>query len=256
MPEPESSYPQRKEAMELGQQQRNWKALILEARRMGKRLDPTSTERFKDMIDLIEYLHQWYESIRQHARPAQSLWSKDSRKHEEILGCILSEGNLLLDHVYDTIIKRGNRERGRRLFERFEACVIPKIIELVFAIFDAYHSHPKRLPNIYHHLHRAITLLRDLCERMTILAKEGYVQTSTRTENLLRPLQKLIKASESGLLQNGETDSLDQDVDVIESTDEDTPTVLSRRTWTDTEGIALMDGLIKHQGMLQTVYVV
>ncbi|KAL4774416.1 hypothetical protein BDW60DRAFT_182868 [Aspergillus nidulans var. acristatus] len=248
MPEPESSYPQRKEAMELGQQQRNWKALILEARRMGKRLDPTSTERFKDMIDLIEYLHQWYESIHQHARPAQSLWSKDSRKHEEILGCILSEGNLVLDHVYDTIIKRGNRERGRRLFERFEACVIPKIIELVFAIFDAYHSHPKRLPNIYHHLHRAITLLRDLCERMAILAKEGYVQTSTRTENLLRPLQKLIKASESGLLQNGETDSLDQDVDVIESTDEDTPTVLSRRTWTDTEGIALMDGLIKHQG--------
>ncbi|KAL4765886.1 uncharacterized protein BDW70DRAFT_126866 [Aspergillus foveolatus] len=247
-PEPESSYPQCKEAMELGKQQRNWKVLILEAHKMGKRLNPTSTERFKDIIDLIEYLHQWYESIHQHPRPAQSLWSKDSCKHEEILGCILSEGNLLLDHVYDTIIKRGNRERGRRLFERIEACVIPKIIELVFTIFDAYHSHPKRLPNIYHHLHRAITLLRDLCERMTILTKEGYVQTSTRTENLLRPLQKLIKASESGLLQNGETDSLDQDVDVIESTDEDTPTVLSRRPWTDTEGIALMDGLIKHQG--------
>lgn len=255
-PEPESSYPRCKEAMELGQQQRNWKALILEAHKMGKRLKPASTERFKDMIDLIEYLHQWYESIHQHPRPAQSLWSKDSRKHEEILGCILSEGNLILDHVYDTIINRGNRERGRRLFEKFEACVIPKIIELVFAIFDAYHSHPRRSPSIYHHLHRAITLLRDLCERMTILTKEGYVQTSTRTENLLRPLQKLIKASESGLLQNGETDSLDQDVDVIESTDEDTPTVLSRRPWTDTEGIALMDGLIKHQGMLQTVDVV
>jgi hypothetical protein len=241
--------------MELGQQQRNWKALILEAHKMGKRLNPASTGRFKDVIDLIEYLHQWYESIHQHPRPAQSLWSKDSRKHE-ILGCILDEGNLILDHVYDTIIKRGNRERGHRLFEKFEACVIPKIIELIFTIFDAYHSRPKRSPSIYHHLHRAITLLRDLCERMTILTKEGYVQTSTRTENLLRPLQKLIKASESGLLQNDETDSLGQDVDVIESTDEDTPTVLSGRPWTDTEGIALMDGLIKHQGMLQTVKVV
>ncbi|KAL4820464.1 hypothetical protein BDW67DRAFT_152473 [Aspergillus spinulosporus] len=246
-PEPESSYPQCKEAMELGQQQRNWKGLILEAHKMGKHLDPTSTKRFKDMIDLIGYLHQWYESIHQRPRPAQSVWSKDLRKHEEILGCILSEGNQLLDHVYDIIIKRGNRERGRRLFEKFEACVIPKIIDLVFAIFDAYHLRPKRLPNIYHHLHRAITLLRDLCVRMSILVREGYVQTSTRTENLLRPLQKLVKASESGLLQNGETDSLDQNVDVIESTD-DTPADLSRRPWTDTEGIALMDGLIKHQG--------
>ncbi|KAL4752727.1 hypothetical protein BDW72DRAFT_170428 [Aspergillus terricola var. indicus] len=248
MPEPESSYPQCKEAMELGQQQRNWKVLILEAHKMGKLLNPTLTERFKDIIDLIEHLHQRYKNIHQLLTPTQSLLSKESRKHEERLGCILSDGNILLDHIYDTINKRGNREQGRRLFERFEACVIPKIIELVFVIFDAYHLHHKRLPNIYHHLHRAITLLRDLCERMTILAKEGYVRTSTRTENLLRPLQKLIKASESGLLQNGETDSLDQDVDVIESTDEDTPAVLSRRPWTDTEGVALMDGLIKHQG--------
>ncbi|KAL4734997.1 hypothetical protein BDV11DRAFT_212363 [Aspergillus similis] len=248
MPEPESSYPQCKEAMELGRQQHNWKVLIFEAHKMGKLLDPASTERFKDMIDLIDCLHQWYESIHQHPRPAQSLRLKDSRKHEEVLGCILNEGNLLLDHVYDTTIKRGNRERGRRLFERFEACIIPKIIELVFAIFDAYHLHPKRLPNMYHHLHRAITLLRDLCERMAILAKEGYVRTSTRTENLLRPLQKLIRASESGLLRNGEIDSLDQDADVVDSTDEDIPVVLSRRPWTDTEGVALMDGLIKHQG--------
>ncbi|KAL5043298.1 hypothetical protein BDW71DRAFT_188340 [Aspergillus fruticulosus] len=199
-PELESSYPQCKEAMELGQQQRNWKVLIREAHKMGKPLDPASTERFKDMIDLIEYLRQWYEDLHQLSKPAQGLCLKDARKHEEILDCILSEGNLLLDYVHDTVIKRGDQERGRKLFERFEACVIPGIIEMVFAIFDAYHLYPKRLTDIYHHLHGALTLLRDLCERMTILAKDGYVRTITRTENLLRPLQKLIKASESGLL--------------------------------------------------------
>ncbi|KAL4997917.1 hypothetical protein BDV10DRAFT_168319 [Aspergillus recurvatus] len=247
-PEPESSYPQCKEAMKLGQQQRNWKILIREAHKMGVPLDSGSTERFKDAIDLIEYLRQWYEDLHQRSRPAQGICLKDIRKHEEMLDCILSEGNLLLDYVHDTVIKRENRERGRKLFERFEACVIPGIIELVFAIFDAYHLDPKRSPGIYHHLRRALTLLRDLCERMTILAKDGYVRTKTRTENLLRPLQKLIKASESGLLQNIETDSLDLDVEVIESTDEDTPVLLSRRPWTDAEGIALMDGLIKHQG--------
>ncbi|KAL6230789.1 hypothetical protein BDW75DRAFT_221720 [Aspergillus navahoensis] len=247
-PEPESSYPQCKEAMELGQQLQNWKALIREAHKMRKPLNPASTERFKDIIDLIEYLRQWYEDLHRCSEPAQGLCLKDAWKHEEILNCILSEGNLLLDYVHDTVIKRGNRERGQKLFERIEACIISRIIELVFAIFDAYHLDPKRSPEIYHHLHLALTMLRALCERMTILAKDGYVRTTTRTENLLRPLQKLIKASNSGLLQKIETDSLDQDAEVIESTDEDTPVLLSQRPWTDAEGVALMDGLIKHQG--------
>ncbi|KAL4979776.1 hypothetical protein BDW66DRAFT_127228 [Aspergillus desertorum] len=246
--EQESSYPQCKEAMKLGQQQQNWNALIREAHKMRQTLDPASTERFKDIIDLIEYLRQWYEDLHQRSKPAQGLCLKDARKHEEILDCILSEGNLLLDYVHDTVIKRGNRERGRTLFERFEACVIPEIIELVFSIFDTYHLVPKHSPDIYHHLHRALTLLHGLCERMKILAKEGYVRTTTRTEYLLRPLQKLIKSSISGLLQNTETDPLDQDVEVIESTDVDTPVTRPQRPWTDAEGIALMDGLIKHQG--------
>ncbi|KAL4922891.1 hypothetical protein BDW62DRAFT_4374 [Aspergillus aurantiobrunneus] len=260
-PEPESSYPRCKEALKFGRQQKNWEQLINEARRMKRKntVNSAMEEHFKDITDLIDYLQQWYEGLYQRTEPFRRLSSKDVWKHEKLLRNILLEGNKILDYVYDKVTegRKSSRNRGRKIFEAFEAGIIPAIIELIFAAFDAYHSNSKGFPDIYDHLHAVLAILLDLSNRMTsltmekyVLTKERYVPTTTSCQYLRYPLQELIQASKTDLLKDIEPDSSDHGSDINESSDqdEDIPPPATQRPWTDAEGYALLDGLLRHHG--------
>ncbi|KAL4787300.1 hypothetical protein BJX76DRAFT_354247 [Aspergillus varians] len=248
--EPQSRYPRCKDAMRFGKQQQNWETMINEARKMKKTVNLAMEEGFKDMTDLTDYLQQWYEDLYRHSALSPRLSSEDARKHETFLDHILREGHQILDSVHDLVVKRREKQ-GLKLFAGFEARMIPAIIELVFAAFDAYHSNPRCFSKIYDHMESALILLSRLCNRMTSLTKERYVRSTTRCRKLQYPLQMLVEASQSGSLQHVESDSSDQGGEIMDSTDEEDENVLlaaSQRPWTDSEGHALLDGLMRHQG--------
>ncbi|KAL4810904.1 hypothetical protein BDV18DRAFT_128222 [Aspergillus unguis] len=242
--EPKSRYPRCKEAMKFGYQQQNWKTLIGEARKMRKDARSADREHYKDILGLIDEQQQWYDDISQ---TTQNIALKDVRKHGKWLNSILREANSLLDSVYYEAVQSSAR-RARKSFDAFEAHAVPAVIELTFAIFDAYHQNHERLPDIYNHLESALKLLLKICDRMTSLTKAGYVRGFTRTENLQHPLRRLIEASNSKLLWNDEITSFDQDSDASESLDKEMPLAMAQRPWTDAEGHALMDGLMQHHG--------
>ncbi|KAL4911040.1 hypothetical protein BDW74DRAFT_172492 [Aspergillus multicolor] len=254
--EPENTYPQSKEAMQLGQQQQNWKLLIRLSHKMKENFNPAWKEIFRDIMEPIDYLRQWYDGLSQLPEPPRGFSTNDARLHRKLLESLLGLGNRALDYIHDVVVEDKRPKRGCRLFERFEACILPAIIELTFAIFDAYHSDPKGFSEIYDHLHGALSVLYNICDRMTILTKERYVLTTTKTTNLLRPLQKLIEASELGLLEPTETQLPDRDVEEVESSDEDMSLHPPATPFTDAEGRALLDGLLKHQGPRRYVEII
>ncbi|KAL3450031.1 hypothetical protein BJX65DRAFT_271238 [Aspergillus insuetus] len=233
-PEQESPYPRFKEAMKVGQQHENWKALIKEARLMERPNDLALTKRFQDIIDLISHSQTW----------------------------ISTEGDAILDLVFHRVTKRkeSSQERGLKLFREFEVRVIPAMVRLVFATFDAYHTDPERFAPIYNHLHRALSLVLRFCNRMRSLTREQYVRCFTRSKNLLLPLRTLIEASESDSLKkskpepepetetDSESDSSDGVISIASDDDVASAPVPTFRQFSDVEGRALLDGLQQYQG--------
>ncbi|KAL2827195.1 hypothetical protein BDW59DRAFT_58527 [Aspergillus cavernicola] len=258
-PVPESHYPRCKEAMEVGQQQENWKTLIDEAYAMKQKANSTVEGHLQDIIDVILHLQQSYEDLCQGSGFSQSFSSKDARNCERVLDNISREGDQILDHIYHLVVhsKGSRKKKGLGIFKQFEARVIPATIQLIFAIFDAYHTNSDRFSDAYYHLHRALTLLLWFCDRVRSLRVERYVECSTRSQNLRYPLQKLIEASKSDNLRRAEPDSSDQSGEVIEldddddgdsDDDDDFPPSSTQRQWADAEGHALINGLKQYQG--------
>ncbi len=247
---PESPYPRCKEAMEFGQQEQNWNVLIKEARRMKQKANSLTKYGLKDTIEFVDDLQCWYEDLYQNSDRPQRLSPKDSHDHKEHLDQISHEGDAILDEVYNLVIKR-QKKQSSKLFEAFEARVIPAIIKLVFTIFDAYHSSPRSLSSIYDHLYSALNKLARLCKRMTSLVKERYVESSTCTQKLREPLQRLIKASETDMLRSTRLDAGDSSGESSGSdgVNGNGPMVTIQKPWADSEGLALIDGLMRHKGM-------
>ncbi|KAL2854433.1 hypothetical protein BJY01DRAFT_30402 [Aspergillus pseudoustus] len=258
-PEQESFYPRCKEAMEYGQQRDNWKTLIKEIRLLERQTDPALEKRFQDILDLISHSQKWYESLPHDPENFRGLSLEEARKSDKLLDSIRTEGDELLDVVFYRVTKRkeSSRERGLKLFQEFEARVIPAVVQLVFSVFDAYHTDPERFAPTYGHLHRALRLALWFCNRIRSLAKEQYVRCVTRSKNLLLPLRNLIEASESNTLKKPEpeleheveSESDEDGVIYIPSDDDDVlPLTSSYRPFSDAEGRALLDGLQLHQG--------
>ncbi|KAJ0419456.1 hypothetical protein BJY00DRAFT_164371 [Aspergillus carlsbadensis] len=261
-PEQESPYPRFKESMKFGQQQENWKALIKETRLMERRTDPALAKRFQDIIDLISHSQKWYENLPDDPDTSQGLSLKEARKSEKLLDSISTEGDAILDVVFYRVTKRNesSQERGLKLFREFEVRVIPAMVRLVFATFDAYHTDPERFAPTYNHLYRALSLALRFCNRTWSLTKEQYVRCITRSKNLLLPLQNLIEASESNALKKPEpepepdsdsdSDSSDPDGVIFIGSDDDVASapVSAFRQFSDAEGRALLDGLQRYHG--------
>ncbi|KAL2814488.1 hypothetical protein BJX63DRAFT_199942 [Aspergillus granulosus] len=252
--EQESPYPRCKEALKFGQQEENWKALINAVRLMERHTDQAFAVHFQDILDLISHSQKWYENLPVDLGTSRSLTLKESRKSEKLLDSISGEGDEILDAVFYLVTKRkeSSQERGLKLFQEFEARVIPALVHLIFAAFDAYHTDPQRFAPIYEHLHHALSLTLRFCNRMRSLTKEKYVQCITRSTNLLSPLQNIIEASESNALKKAEPESdspSDQDGETsIPSDDDETfNPVLTHRPFSDAEGRALLDGLQQYQ---------
>ncbi|KAL2870940.1 uncharacterized protein BJX67DRAFT_211177 [Aspergillus lucknowensis] len=250
--EREIDYPRCKEAMNFGEQQSNWKHLIKDGRKMGRRTHPTIPKHFQDIVGLITHLQQWYENLHNHSGISRDLYSEEARKNEKLLDSISREGNLLLDEVYYKAVQRKetSRDKARRLFQEFEASVLPAMIRLVFTAFDAYHIEPKLFPDTYNHLHRILSLLLRFCNRMRSLIQEQYVRCATRSKDLLAPLERLIEASESDALRNVASDLGDREsaASVPSDDDEDLALRTTQKPFTDAEGLALLDGLQQHHG--------
>lgn len=251
-PAPESIYPRCKEAMKLGQQEHNWKALVDERRKMKQKAKSVTRCGFlKYTIEFVDDLQCWYEDLYQNSERPQRLSPRDSHKHKRHLDRILCEGDSALDEVYNLVMEHEEKQ-GRKLFQDFEARVIPAIIKLVLTIFDAYHSSPRSLSSIYDHLHSALNKLAHLCNRMTSLAKERYVESSPCTQKLREPLQKLIEASETRSLESTQLDASDSSES--DGVDDNGPIVTIQKPWTDAEGLALLDGLMRHSGMYYLIF--
>ncbi|KAL3460292.1 hypothetical protein BJX64DRAFT_263579 [Aspergillus heterothallicus] len=259
-PEPESPYPRCKEAMAFGGQQDNWKALIREVRLMECQPDRALMRCFQDILGLIAHFQKWYEDLPNDPETHHGLPLKEARRSEKLLDSIQIEGDYLLDTVYYRVTKRkqSSQERGQKTFQEFEARVIPAVVQLVFAAFDAYHTDPIRFAPIYQHLHRGLSLVLRFCNRMRSLAKEQYVRCITRSKNLLLPLQSLIDASESNALNKlnpqleaepeSESDSSSDSNSMVSIPSDDiSPPASSHRPFSDVEGCALLDGLQQHQ---------
>ncbi|KAL4929856.1 uncharacterized protein BDV17DRAFT_51005 [Aspergillus undulatus] len=243
-PEQESSYPQEKDALKIGGQQHNWKILIDEARKINKLArsraeDSSMEEDSNEMAEMIGHLQRQYENFYRGLGRSLDASAKDARECANSLDRIKYVGHQILDDVYKLVAERGDEEQGRELFEGLEARVVPALIQLVFTVFDRYHSSTGRVPSSYNHLCRTLALLSEICDRMVSLVKERYVRTTTRCTNLRPPLQKLIQASRDGSLKHLTPAATDQ-MEVIESDEED--------PWTNVESIALLDGLKRHFG--------
>ncbi|CEN61938.1 hypothetical protein ASPCAL08583 [Aspergillus calidoustus] len=259
-PEQESPYPRFKEAMEIGQQQENWKALIKEARLMERPTNPTLAKRFQDILDLISHSQKWYESLPDDPDTSQGLSLKEAGKSEKLLDSISTEGDAILDRVFYRVTKRNesSQERGLKLFREFEVRVIPAMVRLLFAIFDAYHTDPERFALVYNHLHRALSLVLRFCNRMRSLTREQYVRCTTRSKNLLQPLRSLIEASEFDSLKKAEPEpepetesessSSDSVISIASDDDVASAPASTIRQFSDAEGRALLDGLQQFQG--------
>ncbi|KAL2785216.1 hypothetical protein BJX66DRAFT_315235 [Aspergillus keveii] len=259
-PEQESPFPRLKEAMKVGKQQENWKALIKEARLMERPTDPALAKRFQDIIDLISHSQTWYENLPDDPETSRGVSLKEARKSEKLLDSISTEGDAILDLVFHRVTKRkeSSHERGLKLFREFEVRVIPAMVRLVFATFDAYHTDPERFAPTYNHLHRALSLVLRFCNRMRSLTREQYVRCFTRSKNLLLPLRTLIEASESDSLKkakpepepetDSESDSSDGVIFIASDDDVASAPVSTFRQFSDVEGRALLDGLQQYQG--------
>lgn len=252
---PKSTYPRCKEATKLGQQEHNWRVLVDEARKMKQKAISATECGLKDTIEFINDLRSWYEELYQGSERPHRLSPRDSYKQEEYMTQILYEGDSVLDEVYNLAMKR-QQNQGRKLFQAFEARAIPAIIKLVFTIFDAYHSSPRSFSGIYDHLHSALKKLAHLCNRMTSLTKERYVGSSTCTQTLRKPLQELIEASETYSLESTRWDASDSSGESSGSDgiNDNAPMVTIQKPWTDAEGWALLDGLMRHEGMYYLIF--
>jgi hypothetical protein len=247
--------------MKVGQQQKNWKALIEEARMMERPTDLALAKRFQDIIDLISHSQTWYENLPDDPDTSQGVSLKEARKSEKLLDSISTEGDVILDLVFHHVTKRkeSSQERGLKLFREFEVRVIPAMVRLVFTTFDAYHTDPERFAPIYNHLHRALSLVLRFCNRMRSLTREQYVRCFTRSKNLLLPLRALIEASESDSLKkakpepesetDSESDSSGGVISIASDDDVASAPVSTFRQFSDVEGRALLDGLQQYQGM-------
>ncbi|KAI9376202.1 hypothetical protein BJX61DRAFT_444759 [Aspergillus egyptiacus] len=252
-PEPKTYYPRCKQAMKYGRQQENWQILMEEAREMkAEETRPTVHEDLRDILDLVSHLQQWFIIITRRSGVSRKMLSNDVRSYHRSLDSVLREGDRILDDVYyGSVDRREPRQtQARRIFRRFESSVIPAIIELIFVLFDAYYTNPDSCPEAYDFQHKALTVLLSICSRMRSLVKEKYVKCSTHSTYLIRPLEKLIEASSSGALREPESELSDQDTEAADMSeeDEDRPRWSTQRPWTDEEGLALLDGLQRHQG--------
>ncbi|KAL4869511.1 hypothetical protein BDV12DRAFT_167853 [Aspergillus spectabilis] len=252
--EPEIISPQHKEALRFGQQQRNWETLIKTEHdiRQNTNTNSTTKETFKDTIDTILFSQHWYEDLCRRSGSSGKLSSKEAQERVKVLRGIFLDGDRFMDDIFDLIDhhRKSAHKRGRKLFDGFEANIIPAMIQLVFAVFDAYHSHHQRFPAVYDHLHEALKVLSWFCTRMNALAMEKNMRCRTRAQDLVKPLQELVNASESDSLKEPKSDSSDQDGQPETHQDRRWPLpAVPRRPWTDAEGAALFAGLRRHQGL-------
>ncbi|KAL4797677.1 hypothetical protein BDV19DRAFT_358486 [Aspergillus venezuelensis] len=254
-PEPESDYPQHKDAMKLGKQEHNWRTLIDEARKIEKLAnsrsqdDSSMEEYLGDMVQLIERLQQRHENLQEGSDLSSDEQGDYPQKSAKSLDKIKFVGGQILDDVYVIVQEREDEKRSRELFDAFEARIIPDLVRLTFAFFDQYHSNPRRYPEAYNHLFRTLDILYELSDRMLALVKEKYVRTVTRCKNLLLPLQNLKTACKDGLLKNFRSKQSGRDSGA--------GTVKRQQpaTWTDAEGEALLAGLQRHTGPGRYAYI-
>ncbi|KAL3474577.1 hypothetical protein BJX99DRAFT_231256 [Aspergillus californicus] len=256
-PDPESTYPRCKEAMEFGEQQQNWKTLIKEAHAMQGNIDPTMEKHFEDIKAFVLRSQRCYQDIYDRSEASQGLSSKEASRCKRLLKIISREADQILDDVYRHSVqpKRSHMKKGRDLFMQFEARVIPALIQMIFSIFDAYHTNPN-ISELYKHLEQAMACLSWFCDRMRSLRKENYVKCTTRSLKLRGPLQGLIAAWESGQLIHTDSNSSNTDGEVIQpdensEDDDDDDNLLpssTKKPFTKAEAVALISGLQRHQG--------
>ncbi|KAL4959016.1 uncharacterized protein BDV14DRAFT_185501 [Aspergillus stella-maris] len=254
-PEPESDYPQHKDAMKIGNQEHNWRTLIDEARKIenlanSRSQDDSSMEEYLgDMLQLIERLQQRHESLQEGSDLSSNEQGEYAQQSAKVLDKIKFVGDQILDDVYVIVEEREDEEESRELFDAFEARIIPDLIRLTFAFFDQYHSNPRRYPKAYNLLFRTLNILYGLSDRMLALVKEKYVRTVTRCKSLLLPLQGLKTACKDGLLKNprSKQSGRDSGAGPVERQ--------QPATWTDAEGEALLAGLQRHTGPGRYAYI-
>lgn len=239
------------EAMRLGGQRVNWLILTRTARKLKQLVDPALAESFVDIWTTIRVLSRLYGE--RDNRPSDMTL----RQCDNLFGSIRCEGERLLDQAYHL----ATRPDGARaevyacdLVDEFEARVIPEMVKLVFACFNAYYTDADIFPGIHEHFRRVLVLLRQLCDRTTSMKMQRIVHGTVRCKELGRALNAIIKALDSRDLrrrksarpyspisdksgQGGLRGSI-----VIE---DDTS-----REWSQDEGLALIDGLRTYQSTL------
>lgn len=246
------------EARTLGDQNKNWNTLFKQVKSLQHRADISMSRSFDAANTLISELRDTYKRMRARVSEGDPISSESVKGCENLLGGISTEADQILDTVW-LLSKEGQEDRARRLLNGFETLVIPKMAILVGHCFLTYYVGQNRFPKC--HLHRAMTLLRSLCDRVFDQTKLEVVKTEMLSKKLRVALRRLISALESGSLNlsRSERSRIDRRarpfslLDNPDSGSEHFPELevpLTRRTWTDKEGTALVEGLKQYQGML------
>ncbi|KAL4874769.1 hypothetical protein BJY04DRAFT_224677 [Aspergillus karnatakaensis] len=242
-----------KQAMKFGVQQRNWEALIDKERDIRRFSAKSSCvdDDFRDAIDTVLFLKGWYEDLGRRSRSSGRLPSNEAQERLKVLDGIHLDGDNFLEDV-SISIKYGtaaSRQRGRKRTKGFEANIIPSLIQLVFVIFDTYHSNSRRFHAIYGHLYRALEVLHWFCSRVRSLSMENSIRYESRVRQLVNPLAELVRAAKRGDLERPPAESYDED-DVPEPSNDRRGDLQfeNRQPWSNIEGAALFAGLSRHQG--------
>ncbi|KAL5334476.1 hypothetical protein BJX70DRAFT_402528 [Aspergillus crustosus] len=246
--EPEKISPRHAEALKLGRQQQNWQTLINVEHDIKKNITTNSTMKinFEATLETIQFLQGWYEDIYRRSKPSRTLSSTEAQKHADMLEGISLDGDNIMSQIADLINAKNmsSHNEVRKLFDGFETNIMPVMIQLVFAIFDAYHSNSRRFTILYRHLQRALEVLSWFSTRMNALSKEKTMRCHTRTQALVKPLEELVEASKFHSFERPESQTSRQN----SRTKSRKEAVVTRPPWTDAEGAALFAGLRRYQG--------
>lgn len=239
------------EAMRLGGQRVNWLILTRTARKLKQLVDPALAESFVDIWTTIKVLSRLYGE--RDNRPSDMTL----RQCDNLFGSIRCEGERLLDQAYHL----ATRPDGARdevyacdLVDEFEARVIPEMIKLVFACFNAYYTDADMFPGIHEHFRRVLVLLRQLCDRTTSMKMQRIVHGTVRCKELGRALNAIIKALDSRDLRRRKSARSYSSISDRSGQGGSRGSIVieddTGREWSQDEGLALIDGLRAYQGTL------
>ncbi|PYH89027.1 hypothetical protein BO71DRAFT_488286 [Aspergillus ellipticus CBS 707.79] len=246
-PEPLEESSWFREASKHDGQETNWQKLTKRAQYLRTKASRAQAADFQRIKAEISSSTGLLRGICQGLQEGDGPSENDVESCAATLHSIAAQGRDHLDEVYH-LSTGGEPRKAKRVVKGFEEHVLPPLVQLLLACFQAYNTNSPLFPEAYDRLDGTMDVLLQLCVHIHRLVQGGYVQYSAISSGLRLPLKKLRKSLEDDGWGGG---ALPEKAYLRRPRTQKftryTPRV-AMRGWSQEEEFALIEGLQRFQG--------